>query len=53
MKDCLKEQKEVEQHILLAEILLSEKTINEYQKDLADFEGGLQATIDQRHKHLK
>ena len=46
MKDCLKEQKEVEQHILLAEILLSENTINEYQKERAEFEEGLQATID-------
>jgi hypothetical protein len=41
MKDCLKEQKEVEQHIILAEILLSEKIINEFQKELAEYEEGL------------
>lgn len=53
MKDCLKEQKEVEQQILLADILFSEKTINDFKNSLAPYEKGLEDTVAERQNHLK
>lgn len=45
MKDCLQEQKEVESQLQVAEILLSEKTMDEYKRSLNEYEKGFEDTI--------
>lgn len=38
MKDCLKQQKEVEAQIYLAEILQADKTIQQFTKELEELQ---------------
>lgn len=44
MNECLKEQKDIEVQMHLAEILLCDKSINDLHKSLGDYETGLQQT---------
>ena len=37
MKDCLKEQKDVENEIQITEILFTEKAIDEYQNEFVTY----------------
>lgn len=53
MKECLKEQKEVEQKLILADILLSDKTIEQYKQELEAHEDGIEKTLLDKQKILK
>ena len=53
MKDCLKEQKEIEQHLILTDILLSHKVVGEYEKELGEFEKGLESTLEKKGEVIK
>jgi hypothetical protein len=44
MNECLKEQKETEKQLYLAEILHGDKTIEELQLSLKEYEEGLEKT---------
>lgn len=44
LNDCLKDQKQTEKQLHLAEILLSDKTILDLQSHLAEYEDGLAKT---------
>ena len=45
MRDCLQDQKEVESQLKIADILLSQKTIEESKRSLKDFEKGIDDTV--------
>ena len=49
MKDCLKEQKDIETQLHLADILLADKSIEELQNSIKDYETGLEQTILAKH----
>lgn len=45
MKDCLNEQKETETKLHLADILLTEKSIEELKTSLSEYDKGLEQSL--------
>jgi chromosome segregation ATPase len=45
MRDNLKDQKDTETKVRLAEILLAEKTTDEFKSELTRYEQGLEDTV--------
>ncbi len=53
MKECLRQQKVVEQQLVLSEILLSDKAELELKEQAKQYEQGLEETVNEKQKVIK
>jgi hypothetical protein len=53
MRDCMQDQKDVESHLKIADILLSHKTVEDSRLRLKEYEKGLEETVQARQGVLQ